>query len=127
MRSVNELHDHPGSNDQRSERGARSARAISGGLLLILSTISVALATACFSPAQPDVSFTCEPSNAQDDRECPRDYRCEADGCCHKIGSNVDASFGDCFLGLDGGSGTDSTTGADDSTTDGTGTDTGTT
>lgn len=83
---------------------------------------------ACFELPADDVTFSCDPQGAS---ACPDGYRCEADGCCHRIGSDVSASLGACALGggtgggsdsdgsgdgggsdSDGGSGSDSDTGA---------------
>lgn len=81
--------------------------------------------TACFLAPSDDVLFSCE---QDDDDRCPPDYRCEADDCCHRIGSDVEANFGACALG--GNSGTGTSTGTDTATESGsdtgTGTDTGT-
>jgi hypothetical protein len=82
---------------QTSSAGSR--RATAGRLALALAFAS-GLFAACFSPPSDDVLFACEPDG--DDR-CPPDYRCEADGCCHRIGTDVDASFGDCALGGNSG------------------------
>lgn len=54
----------------------------------------------CFAAPDDDVLFSCDLAN--DDR-CPPDYRCEADNCCHKIGSDVQANFGACALGGNSG------------------------
>jgi hypothetical protein len=40
----------------------------------------------CFEPKLPDVAFRCGEND-----ECPEDYECRADGCCHRIGSPPDA------------------------------------
>ncbi len=79
---------------------------------------------ACFTPPANDVLFACDPI---DDDRCPEGYTCEADGCCHKQGSDVQATFGACGLGGNetGATGTD-TTGTDTTGTDTSGTDTGT-
>ena len=95
-------------------------------LPLALRRIALALAfasgalVACFVAPSDDVLFACEPDG--DDR-CPEDYRCEADGCCHRIGSDVDASLGECALGGNSG-GTGSTGDTGDTGTE-TGTETG--
>jgi len=86
---------------------------------------AVGLLASCFRPPDPDVLFSCDPDGAP---ACPEDYSCEDDGCCHKNGSDVEASLGACRLAP----GTDSastfvsaTDGTDTSgTTDATGTDT---
>ena len=59
----------------------------------------------CFDPPSDDVLFSCDPDKAS---ECPEAYVCEDDGCCHRKGSDVDAKYGACALGVDGGeTGTD--------------------
>jgi len=50
---------------------------------------------ACFNPPAQAVMFSCTP----DDAVCPGGYSCEADGCCHRDGSDVEADFGACGLG----------------------------
>lgn len=50
----------------------------------------------CFAAPADAVLFSCERDG--EDR-CPPEYRCEADNCCHRIGSDVDANFGACALG----------------------------
>ncbi len=50
---------------------------------------------ACFTPPDSDVLFSCEPDSAP---TCPEKYTCEVDGCCHRDGSDVEASFGACRL-----------------------------
>ncbi len=67
-------------------------------VLGILASLGLALgsALACFTPPSDDVLFSCEFDG--DDR-CPPDYRCEADDCCHKLGSDVEAKLGACALG----------------------------
>ncbi|MEX1363472.1 MAG: hypothetical protein AB1Z98_10120 [Nannocystaceae bacterium] len=51
---------------------------------------------ACFDAPRPAVQFSCDPVDAP---QCPPDYACEADGCCHLIGSDVAANEGQCQLG----------------------------
>jgi hypothetical protein len=70
------------------------------------------------------VLFSCE---LEADDACPPDYACEADNCCHRIGSDVQEKFGICALGGNsGGTGSPATdtstdTGAETSGTDSTG------
>src|SRR5690349_90353 len=87
------------------------------GLLLGLGSGAL---LGCFSAPHDDVLFSCEFDG--DDR-CPPDYQCEADNCCHRIGSDVEAKFGACALG--GNMSTSTGTGTETGT--GTGTETGTT
>jgi len=42
-------------------------------------------AAGCFEPKLPDTAFRCGEND-----ECPEDYECRADGCCHRIGSPLD-------------------------------------
>lgn len=87
---------------------------------------------ACFNPPAADVMFSCDPAAAG---TCPNGYTCEADGCCHRDGSDVEADFGGCGLGKGASAGptttpTTATTGAPDTTdapTTGTAADTTTT
>ncbi|MFV8748968.1 hypothetical protein ACNOYE_00295 [Nannocystaceae bacterium ST9] len=92
---------------------------------ILLLALALGLTLACFQPPDDDVLFSCDP--LADDR-CPAGYTCEADGCCHRDGTDVQASFGACGLGgnetgtaSETGSGTESDTGTES------GTDTGTT
>ena len=57
--------------------------------------LGAAAGAACYEPPQPEVSFSCR---ASDEPACPEDYRCEADGCCHRIGSDVEANWAGCSL-----------------------------
>lgn len=50
----------------------------------------------CFAAPSDDVLFSCQ---FDGDDSCPPDYRCEADNCCHRIGSDIEASLGTCALG----------------------------
>ena len=90
--------------------------------------VSLALgAGGCFNLPADDVTFVCDP---QGSASCPDGYSCEADGCCHRDGSDVAASSGECRLGGTGTGGfplpgTDSGTDADSGTGGDTG-DTGT-
>lgn len=79
---------------------------------------------ACFTPPTNDVLFSCDP--IADDR-CPSGYTCEADGCCHKDGTDVQATYGACGLGGNEtgiGSETDTTGSETDTTSTDTSTDT---
>jgi hypothetical protein len=83
--------------------------------VLLMFAFLLGSAIACFTPPHDDVLFSCE---FEGDDRCPPDYRCEADNCCHRIGSDVEANLGGCALGGNSG-------GTGDTATD-TGTDTGT-
>ena len=91
------------------------------GLAVTLGAGALVAGQGCFSPPSDDVLFACEPEG--DDR-CPEGYSCQQDGCCHKEGTDVEASFGACALGGQtsdtGGTGTD--TGGESGTETGTGT-----
>ncbi len=83
-----------------SERPASTAALKLGALGLALGL--GLLAPACFTPPADDVLFACEPEGLDD---CPPGYDCEADGCCHRGGSDLEAMLGACALGgQDGGS-----------------------
>ena len=84
---------------------------------------------ACFNPPAASVMFACDP--ADDGGACPTDYACEADGCCHRLGSDVEAELGACRIGGPGSAsaastgtgeptGTDATTGTTTDATTGT-------
>lgn len=93
----------------------------------LLLALVAGIALACFQPPKDDVLFSCDPI---DDDRCPTGYTCEADGCCHKNGTDVQATYGACGLGGNetgtAGSETD-TTGSETDTTGSTDTtDTGT-
>ena len=68
---------------------------------------------ACFDAPRPAVQFSCDPVDAP---QCPPDYACEADGCCHLVGSDLAAHEGECKLGgalpTGGGTGASSSGGA---------------
>lgn len=65
-----------------------------------IATLLVGLGTgalmSCFAAPSDDVLFSCE---FEGDDSCPPDYRCELDNCCHRIGSDVEATMGSCALG----------------------------
>jgi len=96
---------------------------------LLLVGIAAA-AWGCFSAPSADVLFSCDPENAP---QCPPEYSCQSDGCCHRDGSDVEGSRGACNSNATTGmslSGTDTDpsteTGTAGSETDETGTDTDT-
>ncbi len=80
--------------------------------------LSLGAGAGCFQAPADDVLFACEPDASDGSDACPSGYRCESDGCCHKIGSDVDANLGACALGGE--------TEGFPTTGTGTGTDTGT-
>lgn len=59
------------------------------------------LLAGCFDAPAAAVMFSCEPDGAS---ACPDGYSCEADGCCHRDGTDVAAHLGECRLagGSDG-------------------------
>jgi hypothetical protein len=77
----------------------RSALRLGAWLGLVLGAT---LAGACFDAPRPAVQFSCDPVEAP---QCPAGYSCEADGCCHRHGSDYEAHAGACKLGGVGGSG----------------------
>lgn len=54
----------------------------------------------CFSAPSADVLFACDPQTAP---QCPPDYTCQSDGCCHRDGTDVEASMGACKSAADSG------------------------
>ncbi len=103
------------------------ARTLLHGIAALLG-----VALACFQAPDDDVIFACDPIA---DPRCPPGYACEADGCCHREGSDVQASWGACVLGgfetsesgtsgETGTTGTTETSGTDTTSTDTSGTDT---
>jgi hypothetical protein len=85
--------------------------------ILILGLTS-GLVASCFDAPSAAVMFSCDPASAP---ACPDGYTCEADGCCHRNGTDVSEHAGECkTIGTDGG--TDATSLV---TTDSSGTDTG--
>lgn len=62
----------------------------------LLVGLGSGLLMSCFAAPTDDVLFSCE---FEGDDSCPPDYRCEVDNCCHRIGSDVDATLGSCALG----------------------------
>ncbi|PRQ09383.1 hypothetical protein [Enhygromyxa salina] len=106
-------------------------------LLVLLLGSGLGVAVSCFAPPSDDVLFSCE---FDGDDKCPPDYACEADDCCHRVGSEVkvnEGNWGSCALGGNSGgtttgpgttdeTGSDTQTGTDTSTDTGSETDTGT-
>jgi hypothetical protein len=96
---------------------------------LLLLALAAGFAAACFNPPSGDVLFSCDPMG---DDSCPSGYTCEADGCCHKDGSDVQASWGACGLsGNETGTATETATETatdtgSETSTDTTGSETGT-
>ncbi|MEM6292894.1 MAG: hypothetical protein AAGA54_16585 [Myxococcota bacterium] len=88
-------------------------------MLLVLGVSAVAGFAGCFTAPSADVQFSCDPEDAP---ACPPGYACEADGCCHRDGTDVQATFGDCKL--EGGSGGFPTTDTDPGGSGSTGADT---
>lgn len=82
--------------------------------LRVLAVAVLAAAWGCFSAPSADVLFSCDPDDAP---QCPPEYTCESDGCCHRNGSDVDASRNACNSGA--------TSGLDPTDTDATSTDMG--
>lgn len=62
---------------------------------LLLPALALTMA-ACFKPSLPEVAFRCGPND-----ECPDDYECRSDGCCHKVGS-PDVPAPECMPAEDG-------------------------
>lgn len=73
--------------------------------------LAIGVLAACFTPPDEDVLFSCDPDSAP---TCPEQYTCEADGCCHRDGTDVEASFGACRLTAGSVSATAPTTGTGD-------------
>jgi hypothetical protein len=98
-------------------------------LIGLLVSLWVGALGGCFAAPSDDVLFACE---FDGDDACPPDYACEADNCCHRVGSEVKANagnWGSCALGGNSGggmteAGTTAGTESDTDTGD-TGTDTG--
>lgn len=88
-----------------------------GSALRLTAVAVLAALWGCFSAPSADVLFACDPQNAP---QCPPDYSCEADGCCHRNGSDVQASAGACNSAGTSGfdpSGTDTDTDTGDTDT----------
>jgi hypothetical protein len=67
----------------------------------------------CFNPPGEAVLFACDAETAP---TCPAGYSCEADDCCHRDGSDLEAELGSCRIG-GGMSATDPATGPASTTT----------
>jgi hypothetical protein len=78
-----------------------------GPTLRLTAVAALAAVWGCFSAPSADVLFSCDPEAAP---ECPPGYSCESDGCCHRDGSDVDASRGACGAGETSGPATDGPT-----------------
>lgn len=92
--------------------------------LACIAGLLVGTLMGCFAAPSDDVLFSCE---YEGDDRCPPEYRCEADNCCHRIGSDVEASFGSCALGGNSmGTGTETGTSTDTDTSTESGSDSGT-
>lgn len=95
-------------------RDSRLSLIFLAGLGLFLGAL--ASTQACFLPPSGDVLFACVPDDPDGRDACPEGYSCEADGCCHKDGSDVEANFGDCAVGgasQDGDTGTEGDAGTE--------------
>lgn len=95
--------------------------------LLLCVGLAIGALAACFTPPSGDVLFACE---FDGDDTCPADYACEADDCCHRVGSAVqpnEGNWGSCALGGNSGDSSGETSGGptDTDTTDESGSDTG--
>jgi hypothetical protein len=83
---------------------------------------------ACFNPPDEAVLFACDAKTAP---SCPDGYSCEADDCCHRDGSDIEANLGSCRIGGATGATDGASTGPTSSgtstgdTSTGTGADTG--
>ncbi|TPV95780.1 MAG: hypothetical protein B7733_08140 [Myxococcales bacterium FL481] len=68
-----------------------SVRLISIGMLSagLVGTLN------CFDPPRENVLFSCEPDEAP---QCPEDYECRSDGCCHHVDTDEDTAVGACGL-----------------------------
>jgi hypothetical protein len=87
-------------------------------IAVLLVGLGAGALTSCFAAPNDDVLFSCE---FEGDDSCPPDYRCEVDNCCHRIGSDVEATLGACALGGNsaGMTGTGDTSGTDTSSESG--------
>lgn len=88
---------------------------LTGLLTSLLMGLLVGLLPACFNPPADAVMFACTPEAP----DCPADYTCADDGCCHRDGSDIAANYGACGLGgpATGPLPTGTSTGTDASTT----------
>lgn len=92
-------------------RLARMAR-----IAVLLVGVGLGALMSCFAAPSDDVLFSCE---QEGDDSCPPDYRCEVDNCCHRIGSDVEATLGSCALGGSSPGMSTDTTGTDTSSESG--------
>ncbi len=60
---------------------------------MLLGPLLGATTGACFTAPAGNVLFSCDPNVAP---TCPGGYTCQADGCCHKDGSDLESSLGAC-------------------------------
>ncbi len=92
-----------------------------GPKLRMLAVVAMAALWGCFSAPSADVLFSCDRDDAP---QCPPDYACEADGCCHRDGSDVEANMGACSPGASAGvasTATSGTSGTSDASSSGSG------
>jgi hypothetical protein len=105
----------------RLARISRTVRIVRMGALLV--GFGSGALMSCFVAPNDDVLFSCE---FEGDDSCPPDYRCEADNCCHRIGSDVEATLGSCALGGNSPTTTGTGTGTGTDTSSESGSDSGT-
>jgi len=77
--------------------------------------LAAGLTASCFDPPAQRVTFACDPNDAP---ACPPGYACEADGCCHREGTDVEDDFGACALGVEGTGSTDDSESSSESSTE---------
>jgi len=63
---------------------------------------AILAAPACFNPPADPVQFSCEPG---DEAECPAEYECRDDGCCHREDSPDGSADGGCHISAASASG----------------------
>lgn len=64
-------------------------------LAAIFPGLIIGLLSGCFTAPADAVLFACTPEAP----DCPADYTCADDGCCHRDGSDIAANYGACGLG----------------------------
>lgn len=64
-------------------------------LAAIFPGLIIGLLAGCFTAPADAVLFACTPEAP----DCPTDYTCADDGCCHRDGSDIAANYGACGLG----------------------------
>lgn len=64
-------------------------------LAAIFPGLILGLLGGCFTAPADAVLFACTPEAP----DCPTDYTCAEDGCCHRDGSDIAANYGACGLG----------------------------